>query len=90
MEWLTDLAPEMTGWNKFKNSMGEAKDFIREQMEYHKSSFQEGSYRDFMDVFINEINHTSDPNSAFYKIAGGRTFEQLLHDKFLTLYQEIT
>jgi len=72
MEWLTNIAPDLTGWNKFKTAVTGAKAFIREQIEYHKNTFQDGNLRDFMDVFINEMHQTTDPNSSFSGTAGGK------------------
>lgn len=46
-------------------------DIIQEIVEQHKETLQEDSSRDFIEVYLKEIQATKDPSSCFYKKEGG-------------------
>ena len=57
---------------KFRNTRIETMKFLQEAIDSHKDSFQENSARDFIDLYFEEINRTTDPNSSFFKGEGGK------------------
>jgi len=70
-EWLQKLAPSLSGFNQFKNAIQPVRDFIRDQITEHLSTYQDDTTRDFIDLYIKKIKATTDPKSTFYGIAGG-------------------
>lgn len=46
-------------------------EFVHEQVSLHKRTWTKDNPRDFIDVYLTEINSTNDPNSSFYKTVGG-------------------
>lgn len=47
-------------------------EIIQEIVEQHKETLQEDSFRDFIDVYLAEIQATTDSESVFYKQEGGK------------------
>jgi hypothetical protein len=39
---------------------------MKENIDEHKATIQDGDARDFLDVCLNEISGTKDPESVFY------------------------
>lgn len=49
-------------------------DFVWKTIPYHEETFQEGVKRDFLDVYIDEVRKTKDPNSPFHKSNSGNIY----------------
>jgi len=45
--------------------------FLQDAIDYHKDSYQENSARDFIDLYLDEMNRTTDPHSSFFKGEAG-------------------
>lgn len=71
MPWLAQLAPKMSGWSRFETAIMGVKRFMREKIAEHKETRDPSNARDFMDVYLNEIETTTDKDSSFYKNVGG-------------------
>jgi hypothetical protein len=55
---------------------------IKEKLEEHKETYEEGENRDLMDAYWQEILKTSDPHSTFFQDKGGNGPElDCLHHK---------
>ena len=52
-------------------------DMIEEQVVKHKDTRDNDNARDMMDLFLNEIENTTDPNSSFY---GSRGYYAMVND----------
>lgn len=72
LPWLTSLFPQRTGWSEFQKSILRAKQFIYGYIVEHQKTFQRDNIRDYIDVYLKEIEETKDPNSSFYKETGGK------------------
>lgn len=46
-------------------------DFVRVAINEHKETIQQDNSRDFIDVYLQEINKTTDTSSSFYGPAAG-------------------
>ena len=74
--------PEMIRWPPFyralglnlpgiKNHWNEMKLFVEEYVINHQSSFDRNNIRDFLDLYLDEIQkHELEPNSSFYRERG--------------------
>ena len=71
LPWLIKLAPDLTGWTRYKAVFPAIKELIQEYIVEHKKTFQKDNLRDYMDAFMLEQSQTTDPRSSFYKKAGG-------------------
>jgi hypothetical protein len=64
--------PQKSGYNDVVKAVEGLRELIREVIEDHKKSFIQGvPPRDFVDVYLNKIHETEDPNSSFYMEVGG-------------------
>jgi hypothetical protein len=52
---------------------------IQETIDSHKSSFQEGSPRDFIDLYLSETHKITDPDSSFFQDEGGMYIYNTYH-----------
>ncbi|ODN00935.1 Methyl farnesoate epoxidase [Orchesella cincta] len=75
MPWVGHLMPEWSGYNKIRKVIEDNKSFFEEAVNEHKENFQEDNIKDFIDVFLNETNKTTDSSSPFY---GERAEHQLV------------
>jgi hypothetical protein len=64
--------PKKSGYNKVVEAVEKLREMFRSVLEEHKSTYQQGIYRDFIDVYLEKINATEDPTSSFYKEVGGK------------------
>ena len=51
-------------------------------LEEHQKTFTPGEMRDFIDVYLSEIENETDPGSSFYKENGIENLVQTLSDLF--------
>jgi cytochrome P450 len=65
--WLAELIPKISGVDKFRTAVPAVRALIQGHIDEHKKTFQPDAMRDFMDVYINEINSSTDSASSFYK-----------------------
>lgn len=66
------MAPGATGWTRLTTAIAELKVFMRERIAEHEvNDVAEDPPRDFMDVYLNEMQATKDPSSSFYRETGG-------------------
>ncbi|CAL8126604.1 unnamed protein product [Orchesella dallaii] len=72
--WIGRILPEWSGYNKLRKVVEDNRSFLEEAVKEHKDAFQEHNLRDFIDVYLNEMNKTVDTTSPFY----GETAEQHL------------
>jgi len=66
------VAPRLTRWHEFVNSIQSVHTFLNEIIEAHKRKFIPHELKDFIDDYLKEIENTTDPNSTFYKDVGGK------------------
>jgi len=66
LPWLSKVAPKLTGYDALMQECREFFEFIQKQIDKHEQSFQPGDCRSFIDVYIQEIRNTSDPDSVFH------------------------
>ena len=72
MPWLAKLFPDSTGYTKLATGAEELKEILREIVREHQKSFSPGSNRDYIDMYLQKMNETNDPNSSFYQELGGK------------------
>ena len=66
-EWF----PKLTKWNMYLDFVRAMQDFVQEHIDEHKKhSSVEGSAKDLIDAYLQEIDRTSDETSGFYKETG--------------------
>ena len=83
--WLVKLLPDsLVGIANFENKflIPFREEVHRLYME-HKESFDGNDLRDFTDIFIKEMEETSDPKSSFYKEEGMKNYQSTILDLFL-------
>jgi cytochrome P450 len=89
-EWLADVFPEWSGFNKFLAGLRDIFSFIRAEIKEHRNTFvPENLPRDFVDTYLAHVNSTTDPKSSFYKENGYDQLEAVMLD-FFTAGQETT
>ncbi|CAG7786304.1 unnamed protein product [Allacma fusca] len=80
-QWLRNTFPTIFP-SKSKTFFEGTYGLIGEIIKQHEDSLQEDSPRDFIDIYLNEINKTNDSNSTFYKEEGHLQLKVLLLDMF--------
>ncbi|XP_017769405.1 PREDICTED: probable cytochrome P450 304a1, partial [Nicrophorus vespilloides] len=55
--WLRHLAPEYFGWNASFREQAVLIKFARKIVKEHKETYIEGFHRDFVDVYLSEMNY---------------------------------
>jgi hypothetical protein len=78
MPWLAKIFPKMSGWTAVVDGVKHVKDFIKDTIAEHKGTRDPDNARDYMDVYLNEIEKTTDNDSSFYKNAGGRLVKNIV------------
>ena len=64
------LFKHKVGLNLLEELLNGISDMVEEQVVKHKETRDRDNARDMMDLFLNEIEITTDPNSSFYGIRG--------------------
>jgi len=70
LPWLAKVAPSFSGWHRFQKAVDKARDLLLGSLQKHFSTYDKDNMRDFMDVYIKEIQSVDDPSSSFYKNVG--------------------
>ncbi|CAL8077563.1 unnamed protein product [Orchesella dallaii] len=83
LPWLVHVAPMLTRWKTFVNSITIVHQFLKRIIETHKNSFRENAVRDFIDDYLEEIASTKDRNSSFYGSTGEHSLLITLLDLFM-------
>jgi len=65
------MFPGKSGYTSMAKTVSCLKEMIGAIVEKHKATFTPGMNRDFIDVYLDKIAKTSDPNSSFYGSVGG-------------------
>ena len=60
MPWTRHIFPQATGWNTQKKITQEIQSLVRELVKEHKSTLDPNDNRDFMDVYLNEVETSQD------------------------------
>ncbi|XP_021956868.1 methyl farnesoate epoxidase [Folsomia candida] len=82
LPWLIDIFPKLSGYDKVKKSLLEFADYMRKPIMDHKKTRQDDFDRDFVDVFLKEIDQTKNPNSAFMGKLGEENLVSILGDLY--------
>ena len=70
--WLVTFAPGVSGWKNILTNFKVIMETMKDNIDEHKSTLQDGDSRDFIDVCLNEISKTTDPESVFYGEEAGK------------------
>jgi cytochrome P450 len=82
MPWLATLFPKLTGFDSIMNTLNLTYAFLQESITAHKKTFDPNNPRDLIDVYLKEIQNTTDPNSSFLKEEGEKEMLVVLLDLF--------
>ena len=63
LPWVRHLFPEATGWNSQKKITKDVQDLVKDLVQEHKESYDSNDMRDFMDVYLQEIDQQQNPSS---------------------------
>lgn len=86
LPWLVQIAPKITRWNAFVNSVTTVHQFLSCIIKAHKETFAKEKMRDFIDYYLAEIAKTSNKQSSFYGSTGGRTLLRMPCNKNVKLF----
>jgi cytochrome P450 len=67
---LAKIAPKLLGYTKIVEGDKKIVDFIRKPVEEHIATWQSGQPRDFIDVYLDEVEKTENNDSSFHKDTG--------------------
>nr|AKH03504.1 cytochrome P450 3037B1 [Paracyclopina nana] len=62
MPWVRYLFPQASGWNTQKKIIGDLRDLVGGLVDEHKSNFDTSDMRDFMDVYLREMDGRTEFN----------------------------
>lgn len=79
---LRKIIPELSGYRRVRNALDQLLKFFEAPVKDHKDTFQEGIFRDFIDVYLSEMKKTTDPTSHFYGELAERQLVTMLFDIF--------
>ena len=65
LPWVRHLFPEATGWNSQKKITKEVQDLVKDLVQEHKESYDSNDMRDFMDVYLQEIDQKNSSTTDF-------------------------
>ncbi|KAK2703313.1 hypothetical protein QYM36_018226, partial [Artemia franciscana] len=93
--WLRFIIPRLSGYLDMKESVESLQDFLKETIKEHKTSLDRSNPRDFIDIFLLEMENQTDPSTTFTEeqlitssmdlfVAGSETTSNTLG--FLILY----
>lgn len=80
--WLRHIIPGLTGYTSVQNILAENREVFCKAVEDHKKNLKE-DVNDFIDVYLTEVNKTTDPNSPFYGSKAERFLANILFDLFI-------
>jgi cytochrome P450 len=82
MPWLTKLFPKLTGWDSFIGSIKPIHAFLQGHVDAHRKTYDSNNIRDLIDVYLREIETTTDENSRFHKNEEDKSLLTVLLDLF--------
>jgi len=68
---IAKMFPNWSGWNNLLKLLEPRQKFFHETIEEHKETFQEDYARDFIDVYLKEVQKTTDATSSFHESNAG-------------------
>jgi cytochrome P450 len=80
--FLAKYAPNLFGYTKLMEGEMRIVNFVKKPVDYHISTWQNGQPRDFIDVYLDEIEKTVDKTSSFYKDEGRKSILFAVLDLF--------
>jgi cytochrome P450 family 2 subfamily J len=85
MPWLKKIAPKLVGMDpkRSRDNREKTMKFMTDSIKGHQSTFQENSPRDFIDVYLAEIQRTTDVGSSFHAKEGERNLSVVMLDLFV-------
>jgi cytochrome P450 len=79
---LRKIIPELSGYLRVRKALDKLLKLFEAPVQHHKETYQEGIFRDFIDVFLAEVKKTTDPTSHFYGEQAERQLVTTLFDVF--------
>lgn len=80
LPWLRYIMPEKSGYNRYMLLTTKLRNYVQEYIDEHKNARKLAgpapTVRDMIDVYLEEIENCTDPNSEFY---GERGMQNLLY-----------
>ena len=74
---------ELSGFSQLESIMNELNGLIKPLIKSHKKTLDPENIRDFMDLYLTEIQSTTDPKSTMYGQKGEANLINALVDLFL-------
>ncbi len=68
---LAQLIPNWSGWNYVASLAKVRHDLFDSIIDEHRATRSEGQPRDFIDVYLSEVDKTEDKTSSFYHTVAG-------------------
>jgi hypothetical protein len=88
---LAKMFPKVSGWADLLEMVSDVKSITLGHVNHHKKTLPEdGVPRDFIDVYLKEIEATKDPQSSFYKENGIRSLAAVVGDLFSAGFETVT
>ena len=60
------IAPNLIGWEGYKKEVAYIYEYLKATSAEKLKNYDDNSHESFADVFIREMNKTTDPNSSLY------------------------
>lgn len=79
---LARMFPDLLGWNKLVKAIGNIRSLAKDEVKSHKKDFNPDSPRDLIDIYLKEIQNTTNSSSSFYQKKGEMSLVVLLMDLF--------
>lgn len=79
---LRKIIPGLSGYLRIRKALDSLLKLFEAPVQHHKETYQEGIFRDFIDVYLAEVKKTTDPTSHFYGELAERQLVTLLFDVF--------
>jgi len=73
---IAKMFPNWSGWNFLLDTLKPRQKLFRETIEEHSRTLPDGHARDFIDVYLQEVQRTTYPDSVFHKSRAGTTYIQ--------------
>jgi cytochrome P450 len=78
--WIAKIAPRLSGFEKMVRGWPVVRSFLAKHVQSHNILYVENQPRDFIDVYMDEVKKTTDPESSFHEKQG--TLVDTLMDMF--------
>ncbi|XP_035702729.1 farnesoate epoxidase isoform X2 [Folsomia candida] len=80
LPWIRHVAPESSGYNNFRQIMGELRDFFVGVVSRHEKNLDNSPPSNMVQAFLQQIHNTSDKDSHFYGDLGKRHLVATMFD----------